>query len=253
MGKKTDRNSPTMRAFSVLDALVSNDMPGSLADIASRVRLPKASVHRLLTQLESAQVVLREPEGRRFAAGERLLRLARHALINSTTRGVRHAILERLVEVVGETCNLTMLDGAEVVYLDRVESAWPLRVSLQAGSKVPLHCTASGKLLLALLPTARRMRLLSQLALTRHTANTLTKRAALDEELKRIRRQRLSTDNEEYLAGLICVAVPISTPGGQTLATVAVQAPVARMPLERALGYVPQLRAAAEALSTTFA
>lgn len=252
MAKKKDHDAPTVRAFSVLDVLATNDRPVSLADIASRVRLPKPSVHRLLVQLGSVDLVRREPEGKRFAVGPRLSRLALHVLMNSTTHGARHAILQRLVDELGETCNLTMLDGADVVYLDRVEAAWPLRFSLQPGSKVPLHCTASGKLLLALLPAAKRSRLLDRIALTRHTPHTLTDRAALEEELKRIRQRKVSTDNEEYLAGLACVAVPITAPEGRAFAAVAVQAPVARMPLERALAEVPRLRSAAAALASTF-
>lgn len=252
MAKKNDRNAPTVRAFSVLDVLASNDRPVSLAELASQVRLPKPSVHRLLAQLGSVDLVRREPGGKRFAVGPRLSRLALHVLMNSTTRGTRHAILQRLVDELGETCNLTMLDGAEVVYLDRVEAAWPLRISLQPGSRVPLHCTASGKLLLALQPAAKRTRLLDRIALTRHTPHTLTERAPLEEELKRIRQRKVSTDNEEYLAGLVCVAVPITAPDGKAFAAVAVQALLARMPLERALGEVRRLKSAAAALASTF-
>jgi DNA-binding IclR family transcriptional regulator len=76
-------------------------------------------------------------------------------MLNGSLRAARHAILARVVEGIGETCNFTMLDGGEVIYLDRVEAAWPLRMNLSSGSRVPLHCTASGKLLLALQPKVR--------------------------------------------------------------------------------------------------
>ena len=153
---------------------------------------------------------------------------------------------------LGETVNLTMLDGSAVVYLARVETEWPLRMPLQPGSHVPLHCTASGKLLLALLPAARRRRIVDELALPRFTDHTITDRRALDAELASIRRDDLSTDNEEYLAGLVCVAVPVAASDGRNVACVAVHAPVARMPLDRALTHVPALRDAAAALGATF-
>jgi DNA-binding IclR family transcriptional regulator len=137
------------------------------------------------------------------------------------------------------------------VYLDRVESAWPLRMTLQPGSRVPLHCTASGKLLLALMPAARRDRLVERLPLTRYTDRTIVERDRLVAELEAIRRQRVATDDEEYLDGLVCAAVPVAKAGGRVVASVAVQAPRVRMPLDQALGHVPQLREAARALAAT--
>ncbi len=125
-------------------------------------------------------------------------------------------------------------------------------MTLQPGSRVPLHCTASGKLLLALLPPARRRRIVDALPLPPHTAQTIVDRRRLTDELARVRRERLATDNEEYLAGLVCVAVPVATPEGRVVASVAVHAPVARMPLAAALRHVPALRRAATALGTTF-
>jgi IclR family acetate operon transcriptional repressor len=253
MGRKLDTNAAAVRAFGVLDALAAEDGPLSLAAVVARVGLPKPTVHRLLTQLEGAGMVRREPGGKRFSVGPHMVRLAMQVLMNSTSRGARHSILQGLVDELGETCNLTMLDGAEIVYLDRVEAAWPLRVSLQPGSRVPLHCSASGKLLLAMLPPARRTRLVSRLSLTRQTANTITQARLLEQELKRIRKDGCATDNEEFLAGLVCVAVPISGQDGKAMAAVAVQAPMARMPLAKALGHIPRLRDAADHLAGTFA
>ncbi len=252
MSTVLDRHAAAVRAFAVLDALAAADGPATLADISVQVGLPKPTVHRLLAQLESAGVVMREPQGKRFSVGARMSRLALQVLANSTQRGSRHAILRALVDELGETCNLTILDRAEVVYLDRVDTASPLRVNLQPGSRVPLHCSASGKLLLALLPAQQRERVVANAILTRFTDNTLATREALEAELARIRREKAGTDNEEYLTGLVCVAVPVSDAGGRAIAAVAMQAPVARMPLARALEHLPQLRRAAAAMATTF-
>ena len=156
------------------------------------------------------------------------------------------------MEEIGETCNFTMLDSARVIYLDRVEAAWPLRMTLSSGSHVPLHCTASGKLLLALLPTTARERLLAQLALTPYTDTTITDSTRLGAELARIRAQKYATDNEEFHAGLACVAVPVADAGRRVCAAIAVHAPVSRMPLERALEHLPSLRHAAAAMAATF-
>jgi DNA-binding IclR family transcriptional regulator len=202
--------------------------------------------------LEEAGLVMREPGARRYAPGPRLATLGRNVMLNGSVRAERRAILARLVDEIGETCNFTMLDGAEVIYVDRVEAAWPLRMNLTSGSRVPLHCTASGKLLLALLPKASRERITGQLALTRYTGSTITDRRQLATELARIRSDRYATDKEECHAGLVCVAVPVMDARKRACAALAVQAPVSRMPLEHALGHLPALRQAASAMAETF-
>lgn len=252
MASKRDRLPPLLRAFSLLEHIAAADGPVALQELADGAALPKPTVYRMLAMLESAGLATREPDGRRIAAGPRLVRFALDVQLSAAVRAPRHAILKRLADELGETVNLTMLDGSEVVYLDRVETEWPLRMTLQPGSHVPLHCTASGKLLLALLPAARRRRIVAELPLPRFTAQTITDARALDTELAAIRRDGRATDNEEYLAGLVCVAVPVNAPDGRAVACVAVHAPVARMTLARALDHVPALRNAAQALGGTF-
>lgn len=249
MPQKEDNVPATLRAMSVLEALVAADRPASLADLTGAVRLPKPTLYRMLAMLESARLVMREPGTRRYAPGPRLAALGRNVMLNGSLRAERHAILSRLVEEIGETCNYTMLDGPEVVYLDRVEAAWPLRMNLSSGSHVPLHCTASGKLLLALMPKTARGRLVSQLTLTRHTETTITDVKRLAAELARIRSARYATDNEEFHAGLVCVAVPVVDARKRACAAIAVHAPVSRMPLDRALAHLPSLRRAAQAMA----
>ena len=251
MPRKEDRVPATLRAVSVLEALAAAERPAALAELTGMVRLPKPTLYRILGMLESAGLVMREPGARRYAPGPRLAALGRNVMLNAGVRAERRAILARLVEEIGETCNFTMLDAAQVIYVDRVETAWPLRMTLTSGSHVPLHCTASGKLLVALLPKATRERLAAQLALTRYTESTITDPKRLAAELSRIRARRYATDNEEFHAGLVCVAVPVLGRGRRACAAIAVQAPVSRMPLERALGHLPSLRRAAAAMAET--
>jgi len=250
MPRKEDNVPATLRAISVLEALVAADQPTSLAELTDASGLPKPTLYRMLRMLESAGLVGREPGARRYAPGPRLAALGRNVMLNGSLRTERRAILARLVGEIGETCNFTMLDGDQVIYVDRVETAWPLRMTLTSGSHVPLHCTASGKLLLALLPKGPRERLTRQLALTRYTESTITDTKRFAAELARIRARRYATDDEEFHAGLVCVAVPVLGKK-RACAALAVQAPMSRMPLERALGYLPVLRRAASAMAST--
>ena len=165
-------------------------------------------------------------------------------LLSAQVRAARHAILQQLVDELGETCNFTMPAGTEVVYLDRVETAWPLRFHLQPGSRVPLHCSASGKLFLAYMPAVQRNRLLDHLQYRRYTTNTITTRNRLEAELARVRAQGYALDNEEFLVGLVCIAVPVfdlrSKP--RVRGSVAVQAPASRFPVDRATSALPALQ-----------
>jgi|SRR5688572_6427943 len=251
MPDKQDRTPPLLRAFALLERVVRAETALTLRDAAEGSGLPKPTTYRMLAMLENAGLLVRDSDGRRLSPGPRLTRIALDALLNAQVRAPRHAILKSLAQAIGETVNLTMLDGSDVVYLDRVETAWPLRMNLQPGSRVPLHCTASGKLLLASLPASRRRRLVHSLVLERHTNRTLTDAKALESELAQIRRRGFATDDEEYVAGLVCIAVPV-TLRRRTAACIAVHAPLARMPLPAAIEHLPALRHAADAIAETF-
>ena len=113
----------------------------------------------MLQQLEAAHLLSRSGDGRLYGTGLRLRRLAENLLLNDTAHGARHAVLRKLVGDVGESCNLTALSGSEVIYLDRVETPAPLRFYLHPGSRVPVHCSASGKIFLSQMTPGQRQRL----------------------------------------------------------------------------------------------
>jgi IclR family transcriptional regulator, acetate operon repressor len=140
-----------------------------------------------------------------------------------------------------------------VLYLDRMEAPWPLRLDLKPGSKVPAYCTASGKLLLAMmLSREQRSALVRALKVERFTPNTITDPEMLEAELDRTAHKRIGIDNEEFLAGIACVAVPVMNKDGMSIAAIAVHAPVSRAPLSRSLEFVPRLQEAARELANTF-
>ena len=250
--KKRQAGSAAQRALEILEAVATARRPVTGNEIMAWVKLPKPTVYRTCSLLETMGMVQREADSKKLTVGPRLCALALEVMLSSPNRGPIRAVLQSLASAIGETCTFTILDGNEVVVVDRVESAEPLRLELHAGSRIPLHCTASGKLLLALQPKAARARLLAYLVLTRFTDTTLTDAKRLGAELAAIRTRRYATDNEEYHAGLVCVAVPVSDARGRACAAIAVQAPVSRMPLERALQHLSGLRRAADAMAATF-
>lgn len=251
-GTDLPSGSAALRAFTLLEEIVRAERPATLDELVRGSGLSKPTAFRLLALLERAGLLRREPVGPRYAVGPRLADFALGVLRSAPQRAGRHAILQGLVETIGETCNLAVLDGHEVIYLDRVETHWPLRLHLKTGSRVPIHCSSSGKLFLSQLPRAAWEKLLPHGPLKRLTANTLTDRDTLAQELARIRAEGVGVDDEEFLAGIVCLSVPVVDAGGKMFAAVALQAPVARLSLQDCHRHLPALRQAALALAKTF-
>lgn len=242
------------KLLSILELIAAREDPVTLADLATASDAPRPTVHRWLASLTDVGLLQRAPDGRRFELAPRTSQLAFSILANRPGAALRHDILQQVAHDVGESCNLTVLHGLQVTYIDRVEAKWPLRISFQRGSQVPVHCSASGKLFLAMMPPAKRDALLDGCLLDRYTNNTLTDHDALMQNLKVIRKQHYALDLEEYLLGLVCLAVPIFSRMGRArscVAALAIQAPVARLNSERILDKLPKLQAAAQSLTAT--
>src|SRR3546814_8123577 len=111
----------------------------------------------------------------------------------------------------------------------------PLRFYLHPGSRVPLHCSASGKLFLAQMTQLQRRRLLAQTPLTKYTEKTLVTIRQVEDEIERVRRDGYAKDDEEFLPGLLCVAVKVPVSQGKSNMAVAIQAPIMRMTAEKSL------------------
>lgn len=241
-------STPGLRLFALLELIGSKDHFVSLQSLTEETGVPKPTVFRMLQTLETAGLIIRQSDKRQYGTGTRLRRFAETLLLNATQVGTRHAVLQALVDDLGETCNITALSGNEILYLDRVETQEPLRFNLQSGSRVPIHCSASGKVLLANMPRAQRHKLLRYAPLKQLTANTITTLEDLDEELKQVQSVGFAIDNEEFMSGLVCMAIAVPTAHGRSNQCVAVQAPAMRMTAEDAVDLLPRLRSAAAAL-----
>lgn len=248
-------DTPTLRLIGLLEVIAGKDQRQSLQALVAATGLPKPTLHRMLQQLESAGLLQREGDGRQYGTGTRLRRLAENLLLNDSHHGARHTVLRHLVEAVGESCNITALSGSEVVYLDRVETAAPLRFYLHPGSRVPAHCSASGKVFLAQLAPQQRQRLLAHAPLEKCTPKTITQLRKLELEIQRVQVQGYAVDDEEFLPGLVCIAMRVPAlaingqPGGPSNLCVAIQAPIVRLSLAKAKKLLPALQRAADALS----
>lgn len=244
-----DKGSRSIRVLEVLEAVVAADRPLSVSEIVAATGLPKATIHRLCVLLQDEGFLSPDMGGKGLSIGYRTSELALAAIAAEGQQTFRRRVLLELSREVGETCNLAIPVAGEMIYLDRVESEWPLRMQLPIGSRVPLHCSAAGKLFLSSLPAARRKRMIGQLHLVPYTPSSITNPQNLEAELKRVRRNKVGTDNQEFIDGMVAAAVAVEDRYGRIAAALSFHAPLIRMTMAQALEYVPALRRAASALS----
>lgn len=238
-----------LRPLHILETLSQQQSGLSLSNLAELLALPKASVMRLLHALEGEAYVMREPGSTVFTLGPRSSALGLRTLQAASVAHRYRPMLSALVKRLGETCNLTAREGDHVLYVDRVETNEPLRMTLPPGSRVPLHCTASGKLFLSQLPMHECKALINTLELVSKTRQTLTKTEDLLAEIERTRKRGFGVDNEEFINGMVAIAIPVRDAEGNCVAAVACHTPTARVTLAELIAHVPTIEHSARRIS----
>mgnify|MGYP000579929172 CR=1 FL=1 len=137
-----------------------------------------------------------------------------------------------------------------MIYLERIETEWPLRIQLPIGTTVPFYCTASGKMYLSTLPKSHLARYATSETLKANTGNTITDPDTLIHAIENVRKNGYSLDDEEFMVGMIAAAVPILDGNGRMVATLSFHAPTIRFSIEKALEFLPALRSAAADLAS---
>lgn len=248
-----EARTATDRSLAIIDAVLSTDAPLSAKMIGGALDLPKATVHRLLGGLEDKGLLAKDPLSGGYVAGASLAEMAFKILRRSATSADRHAVLTGLAAETGETCNLGILDGGEARYVDRVEASQsPLKLEFRPGSRVPLYASAMGKLFLAAMPEAALDRYLFAAKRAALTPATLTDPLALRAALAGIRKHGYAIDDEEYIAGVNCLAVAVPVGRARHLVALAVQAPKSRKNLDALKAFLPVLQDAARKLALIF-
>lgn len=242
-------NIPTnLRLLLVLEEMALAGVPVTPTDVNKALKLPKPTIHRLFATLEAEGFIQREIDGRGYSPGRRTRRLSTGILSSLRIRTARVAILARLADEIGETCNIALPDRDSMVYLDRVETKWPLRIQLPIGTRVPFHCTASGKLYLSSLDGRHLTSFLKTGHLARNTPNTIVDPDKLLEEILQIRATGYSQDNEEFMEGMVAVGVPIVDNHSRLLSTLTFHAPTQRLDFKDTLQHLDKLKGAADEL-----
>jgi len=227
------------RVTVILDVFANNARPLALGDVAAKVNLPKGTTHRILASLIYFGFVRQDQESRNYALGFKLVELGASLLDQIDVRKEAEPFLHELSQQTKETVYLVLLDGPEVVYVEKIEtedSSIVLRASSKVGQRSTANSCAVGKSLLAYLPAAHFNDLLPRMTFTPKTANTITDPATLQTHLQTVRQRGYAIDDEENEAGIRCVAAPILNERGQAIAALSVSGPTVRLTHERLHG-----------------
>ncbi len=228
------------RALSLLEIIAREDRAITISELAKKAQLKLATAHRLLATMMNRGFIEQDPVSLRYRLGIKAFEIGNAAFSVNDLRMVSRPFLKSLAEHINETTNLAILDGAEVVYIDQLESTNIVIVKMFArvGSRGPAYCTGTGKVLLADLPEEELKKRLSRVDFIKFTDYTITNVDELVRELYRIKKQGYALDFSERDEGVTCVAAPIRNFEKRVQAAISVSGPAQRMGQERIDGEI---------------
>ncbi len=242
-------DSAAEKMFRMLDILAHSPTPLDANDLCDAMDANKPSIVRMMKQMEDDGIIKRQLGSKGYIPARRLSDLALQSLLSWASTPQVRELLSGVVSRTGETCNFGILFDGEVVYLERVECDRPIRVQLTAGSAVPAHCTAIGKIMLSYMPAASRRQFFEAAPLGAHTSMTVTNWNAVEAQVAVVLECGFAADKGEYVNGLGGIAVPVRDADGDVFAGLAVHAPVDRLGDDDVAAHVTVLKEAAAKLS----
>ncbi|UWQ86254.1 HTH-type transcriptional regulator BhcR [Leisingera caerulea] len=236
------------RALDVLDALAGASGM-TLTELSTALDQSAATMYRVLATLEARQIVEMEPQSQTWHIGAMAFRLGSAFLRRSSVIERARPVMRELMEATGETSNLGIERGGDVMFVSQVETHESIRAFFPPGTTSPMHASGIGKALLSCFGEDQLTRFLRGRTLEQFTEKTLTSADTLREDLAQIRSRGWSFDDEEKAPGMRCVAAPVFGMQGEVLAGISVSGPAARMPDARINDIGALVRGAAEKLS----
>jgi len=235
------------RALAILESLARRPQGLGVTELSQVLRLHKSTVHRLLSTLSAFGYVEQDSLTERYKLGRKVMLLGLEILENLDFRKEAVPYLRELVEISRETAQLAVLDGGEIVIVERDRS--PEVVTVNLGLRAQVHCTAEGKVLLAYLPRDEAIYILETQGMPQHTVNTITDLEYMLSHLEKVRLQGYAINAEELVEGMRSIAAPIFDHSGKAIAALSISGPTSRLTLERIGRLVTVLKEACESIS----
>ena len=220
------------RALLIMGCFDSAHPERGISEIAEAVGLHKATAHRIVTTLVNYGYLERVADDQKYRLGLELANLGFKVIRRMDLRREALPYMQQLVQEWDETCDLSIFDQGKVFYIEVLQGNQALTIAAAVGQRLPAHCTASGKLMLAYLSSEELDTILSQ-PLDSYTDNTITSPDELRSQLETIRNQGFAVDYEEYELGIYALAAPICDRNGTVIAAIGSPSPTRRMTQER--------------------
>jgi IclR family acetate operon transcriptional repressor len=236
------------RALQLLELVAGGDGM-TLTALAAAANLPPSTVHRLLTTMAAHGFVESDEPDQTWTIGVEAFRVGQafHRRFKVATMG--RPAMRDLMEATGETANIGIFEGGDVVFISQVESHEPIRAFFRAGERRHAHASGIGKALLAEMPRERVERLVRDKGLPRFTDATITEIERLFADLEEIRRRGWSLDDEERSRGMRCIAAPVFDENGEAIAGLSISGPSGRLEPDRVDRLGPLVRRAADTIT----
>jgi IclR family pca regulon transcriptional regulator len=212
------------RGLSILSSFSAGRQQIGISELSRDLGLTRSTTHRYVATLARLGYLHQDAGTRKYSLGPRVLDLGFTAINSMELRHIAAPYLQRLCDETGRTVNMAILDDVDIVYVERFRASGrgqnEIDLDLHVGSRLPAYCTSMGKVLLAFLPDEKRDDVLGRVTFARRGPNTLTSKAALLAELRRVRATGIAVNNEELAYGLRSVAVPVIDASGEAVAAV---------------------------------
>ncbi|GAB5470840.1 MAG: IclR family transcriptional regulator [Rhodospirillales bacterium] len=243
-----DAPAPTVQALdrglTLLAGLARQDK-ASLTDLALRIGMPPSSAHRLLATLQKHGLVEFDETAQVWMIGVEAFRIGSAFTQRTDLVEAGREVMRHLMEETGETANLAIADGGDVVFVSQVETPNPIRAFFPPGARGDLHASGIGKALLAEMSRAEVEQLLQRKGLPEYTPKTITSPAALFADLERTRARGWAFDDEERHSGMRCLAAPVFNAFAESVAGISISGPTVRFPEASLPDLAPKVRRAA--------
>jgi IclR family transcriptional regulator, acetate operon repressor len=244
-----DSRGTVSKCLSILDVVSASDQPLRFASMMRITGLPRSTLHRLLTTLQAERLLTLDATTKTYRSGPRLLGWVNSAWHDDDLRRVAHDEVAYLGRETGETVHLAILDGHEIVYVDKIESSQSIRMYSRIGKRAPIHCTGVGKALVAFLPPDLLEAVIEKTGFEYYTPTTITDVHAFREHLAQIREVGYATDMGEHQAEVRCIAAPVLNQDRHGIASISISTPAYRYDPERCLSWAPMIVASAHRIS----
>jgi IclR family pca regulon transcriptional regulator len=212
------------RGLAILSTFKSDRPVLGVSELGREIGLSRSTTHRYVATLAMLGYLQQDPTTKKYQLGPRVLDLGFSAIHSMELREISAPHLQQLSDQTGFTVNMAILDGSDIVYIERCRSARAgqreIDLNLHIGSRLPAYCTSMGKILLAYQPRSEREALIENVDLRPRGPNTLTARRALRAELERVRALGLAINNEELAYGLRSIAAPVLSQSGEIVAAI---------------------------------